>query len=94
MIQEIITYLIIGTTVIIIVLKFRKLFKKKTAGTPQCPMSTGDCANCNAECQIRDFSEMKPRWPAQQTEKNTLEKGRRVTSVIFLPNKKKSGQKK
>jgi len=59
MIQEIITYLIIGIAVMIVVFKARKKFwKKSKKARINSEKITGDhqhnCPDCSAECILRD----------------------------------------
>ena len=62
MVQEIITYMIIGSAFTLAILKFWKRFwKKKPANVKQNnsgTMHAHDCNACSAECQLRDLPRM------------------------------------
>ena len=61
MIQEIITYLIIGAALAVVSFKAWKKFapKKKVQKTPASAQSSvlqgHNCSDCSAECQLRDL---------------------------------------
>ncbi len=59
MLQEIITYMIIGSAVTLAVLKFIKRFRrKKPASSSEKSVNAGhvhNCGECSAECQLRDL---------------------------------------
>lgn len=63
MIQEIITYMIIGAAVTVAVMKFAKRFgRKKPVAKKVVSGKTishaHNCADCSAECQLRDLPRM------------------------------------
>jgi predicted transglutaminase-like cysteine proteinase len=60
MLQEIITYMIIGAAVAVTIMKFAKRFGRKKAakkaGSESQPVSHAhNCGECSAECQLRDL---------------------------------------
>ena len=60
MVQEVITYMIIGSAVTLLVLKAWKRFapkkKKPIVNTTQKSVLSGhNCAACSADCQLRDL---------------------------------------
>lgn len=60
MIQELITYMIIGSAVTLVVLKAIKRFspkkaKSKIAQPTSIAGETHNCAACSADCQLRDL---------------------------------------
>lgn len=57
MVQEIITYLIVGAAVIVAFLKIKKWFvkkKKSTKTTNNTKVAQQNCADCSADCMIRN----------------------------------------
>lgn len=62
MIQEVITYMIIGSAVTLAILKFIKRFRKKKPTSDKQNNSgiihSHDCSACSAECQLRDLPRM------------------------------------
>ncbi len=60
MLQEIITYMIIGSAVTLAVLKIVKRFSRKKRGKKATGQNTNsghvhNCSACSAECQLRDL---------------------------------------
>jgi len=59
MLQEIITYMIIGSAVTIAFLKFAKRFARKKPikndASMQVTNHAHNCSDCSAECQLRDL---------------------------------------
>lgn len=58
MFQEVITYLIIGAAIAVAVMKLIKQFggkKKDMTSTSSNSDKTHNCAECAAECQLRDL---------------------------------------
>jgi len=60
MVQEVITYMIIGSAVTLVVLKAWKRFapkkkKPKASSLQKSVLSGHNCADCSAECQLRDL---------------------------------------
>ena len=53
MIQEIITYLIIGGAIALVVWPLLKLFTKKQPGEKSTPPGH-NCGSCHADCTLRD----------------------------------------
>jgi len=62
MIQEIITYMIIGAAVSVAVMKFAKRFSRKKTAKKAVSGKTishaHNCSECSAECQLRDLPRM------------------------------------
>ncbi|WP_167614999.1 hypothetical protein [Maribellus sediminis] len=62
MIQEIITYMIIGAAVTVTVMKFAKRFRRKKpakkAVSGKAVSHAHNCSDCSAECQLRDLPRM------------------------------------
>lgn len=61
MVQEIITFMIIGSAITLVVMKTVKGFVGKKSKTKNSPLNkmnqqTHNCAECSAECQLRDLS--------------------------------------
>lgn len=57
MVQEIITYLIVGAAVIVAFLKIKKWFvnkKKSTKSTNNTKVAQQSCADCSSDCMIRN----------------------------------------
>jgi len=65
MLQEIITYMIIGSAVTLSILKIANHFKKKRAkkhpaNKSQADLKSGhNCSSCSAECVLRDLPQNK-----------------------------------
>ncbi len=67
MIQDIITYMIIGSAITLAIIKVRNRFwrkkrKRSSSGSKNEKPSSSSCSNCVADCVIRDVSQQSIQY--------------------------------